>query len=63
VGLGFGTWALGWASRGAEVEMPGRAEEAMGEEGRRGSRALGLVRPFVVFLMLSVAKMIVSVWR
>jgi hypothetical protein len=28
--LGFGAWVLGWDSRGAEVEMPGRAAEAMG---------------------------------
>ena len=24
MGLGFGAWKLGWDSRGAEVEMPGR---------------------------------------
>ena len=30
MGLGFGAWALGWASRGAEVEMPGRVGETMG---------------------------------
>ena len=28
--MGFGAWALGWASRGAEVEMPGRVGETMG---------------------------------
>ena len=57
MGLGFGV--LGWASRGAKVEMPGRVGETM-EEGRRGSWAHGLVRSFVVFLTLSAPKMLVS---
>ena len=55
MGLGFGARVLGWDSRGAEVEMPGRVGETM-EEGRRGSRAwFG-----EVFCCLSVANMLVS---
>ena len=38
----------------------GAGQEAMEEEGRRGSWAHGLVRSFVVCLMFSVAKMLVS---
>ena len=55
MGLDFGARVLGWDSRGAEVEMPGRAGG--------GSWAHGLARSNVICLMLSVAKVLVSIWR